>query len=334
VGLLFFSGAVLGQTGTSTLANPKVTFASAGLKQVQLEVCNDHGCETRIQQVVVLDPKPQILNMGSIPTQVGHGESVSFSAAATGRPALTYRWVLSNGSSSFVLAGNPAVWDTRLSGMGTYTGRLEVENNDGMARSTAFNLSVVQMTFADVPPSHWAWQAVETLYARGLTAGCRTDPLSYCPLANVTRAETAAFLVRATRGTSFEPAPATGVFSDVGLTFWAAPYIEQLYADDLTSGCGTNPLRYCPSSLLTRAEMAVFLLRARHGQAYAPPPATGAVFADVPATHWAAPWIERLHAEGITSGCATNPFRYCPDDTVTRAQMAAFLVRAFELTDP
>jgi hypothetical protein len=76
--------------------------------------------------------------------------------------------------------------------------------------------------------------------------------------------------------------------------------------------------------------MAVFLLRAEHGSGFTPPPATG-IFDDVPVSHWAAAWIEQLFNEEITSGCSSNPLLYCPDDTVTRAEMAVFLVRTFGL---
>ena len=77
--------------------------------------------------------------------------------------------------------------------------------------------------------------------------------------------------------------------------------------------------------------MAIFLLRAKHGATYLPPPASGTRFADVPATYWAASWIEQLATEGVTNGCATAPARFCPDAPVIRDQMAAFLVRAFSL---
>ncbi len=46
--------------------------------------------------------------------------------------------------------------------------------------------------------------------------------------------------------------------------------------------------------------------------------------------HWV-PYVERLFELGITKGCGVNPARYCPADRVTRAQMASFLVRAFNL---
>jgi hypothetical protein len=76
--------------------------------------------------------------------------------------------------------------------------------------------------------------------------------------------------------------------------------------------------------------MAVFLLRAKHGTSYSPPGVGGSTgFGDVAPNHWAAPWIKQLVAEGITAGCATN--KYCPESPVTRAQMAVFLLRTFDL---
>jgi hypothetical protein len=76
--------------------------------------------------------------------------------------------------------------------------------------------------------------------------------------------------------------------------------------------------------------MAVFLLKSKHGSNYSPPAVgAGTSFTDVPTTHWAAPWIKQLAAEGITGGCGTGV--YCPESPVTRAQMAVFLVRTFNL---
>jgi hypothetical protein len=116
------------------------------------------------------------------------------------------------------------------------------------------------------------------------------------------------------------------IFSDVPSTYWAVSYIESLYNAGITGGCSTSPLLYCPSSSVTRAQMAVFLLRGTHGSGYTPPAASGAVFGDVSTSTFAAAWIEQLAAEGITSGCGSG--NYCPDATVTRAQMAIFLLRS------
>ena len=71
-----------------------------------------------------------------------------------------------------------------------------------------------------------------------------------------------------------------------------------------------------------------FLLRAREGGVYTPAGATGG-FVDVPASHWAAAWIEQLAAESISTGCGGGAF--CPSGTVARDQMAVFLVKTFNL---
>jgi len=60
----------------------------------------------------------------------------------------------------------------------------------------------------------------------------------------------------------------------------------------------------------------------------APPTAT---FNDVPTTHPFFQFIEALHASGITAGCSAAPPLYCPDNPVTRAQMAVFLAKALGL---
>jgi uncharacterized protein (DUF1800 family) len=106
--------------------------------------------------------------------------------------------------------------------------------------------------------------------------------------------------------------------------------VETIARDGITSGCGGG--NYCPASFITRGQMAVFLLRAGHGSAYAPPPATGTIFADVQTSTAFANWIEELYTEGITGGCATGPLRYCPDSSVTRGQMAAFLLKVYHGT--
>ena len=93
----------------------------------------------------------------------------------------------------------------------------------------------------------------------------------------------------------------------------------------MTAGCG--PRLYCPDASTTRAQMAVFLLKAGQGSAYVPPACTGAVFNDVPCTGGPFdPWIEDLAARAITGGCGGG--NYCPAATVTRAQMAVFLLKA------
>jgi len=194
--------------------------------------------------------------------------------------------------------------------LGAYRARLEVP---------------VVARFNDVPTDFWAFSFIETLADNGVTSGCGND--NYCPEDPVSRAQMAVFLERGINGSDFVPTAATGnAFLDVGAGDFAANFIEQLASDGITAGCGNN--NYCPDAEVTRAQMAVFLLRAKYGAGYSPPTATG-VFSDVDLGYWAVHWIEQLASEGITSGCGNN--NYCPDAQVTRDQMAVFLVRTFGL---
>ena len=61
-----------------------------------------------------------------------------------------------------------------------------------------------------------------------------------------------------------------------------------------------------------------------------PSPTGDTPFTDVTPDVWWAKHVNRLAELEVTRGCATDPPRYCPDQPVTRAQMAAFLNRAFE----
>jgi uncharacterized repeat protein (TIGR01451 family) len=113
-------------------------------------------------------------------------------------------------------------------------------------------------------------------------------------------------------------------FTDVPRSHWAYRYVETILHYGVTAGCTADS--YCPAATLTRAEMAVLLLAARHGPGWVPPPPTGTVFSDVPVDHWAGAFIEELAAEGITGGC--GPGIYCPGNPITRAEMAVFLLVA------
>jgi hypothetical protein len=186
-------------------------------------------------------------------------------------------------------------------------------------------------TFVDVSSSHQFFSWIESLVDAGITAGCSASPPLYCPNAAVTRDQMAVFLLRGIHGAGYQPPAATGMtFTDVSTSTPFASWIEQFSREGITAGCTASPPQFCPGGGVTRAHMAVFLLRAKHGATYLPPDATG-MFADVPVTHPFADWIEQLWREGVTGGCGTSPLRYCPEDPVTRGQMAVFLVRTFQL---
>ncbi len=115
-------------------------------------------------------------------------------------------------------------------------------------------------------------------------------------------------------------------FADVVPADPFAPYIEKLFRNGITGGCGGG--NYCPGNAVTRAQMAVFLLKGKHGSSYVPPPCTG-IFPDVectPIPAFAVDWIEELSNEAITGGCGGG--NYCPGNPVNRAQMAVFLLKS------
>jgi len=125
------------------------------------------------------------------------------------------------------------------------------------ARAAAF-------TFADVPADYWAYGYIEQFATLGITTGCGGG--DFCPARGVTRAEMAAFLIRASQGSPFTPAiPATPTFADVPVNHPQYGYIEALVKLGVTTGCGTDERGqrlYCPDRGVTRAEMAVFIIRA------------------------------------------------------------------------
>ena len=179
--------------------------------------------------------------------------------------------------------------------------------------------------FLDVAASSPFHAPIEQMVRDGITSGCGGG--NYCPASSITRAQMAVFLLRAGHGAAYVPPPASGtIFADVGASDFAADWIEELYAEGITGGCATGPLRYCPNNAITRGQMAAFLLKVYHGTAYAPPPAQG-VFSDVPTSMPLAPWIEELARLSVTAGCGGTG--YCPANSVTRGQMAVFMTKTF-----
>ena len=103
--------------------------------------------------------------------------------------------------------------------------------------------------------------------------------------------------------------------------------INWMAAQGITKGCG--PRKFCPNDLVTRGQMAAFLVRALNLTA-----GSGANLFIDDNGHLFENDIDKLGTAGITRGC--NPpvnNRFCPNEVVTRGQMAAFLVRALGYTD-
>lgn len=99
-------------------------------------------------------------------------------------------------------------------------------------------------------------------------------------------------------------------------------HIAMMRLRGITSGCSQT--EYCPNSSTTRGQMAVFIIRGLIGENFPFP--VEPFFIDVPSSHPFFRYIQKMRELGITSGCSSN--EYCPDATVTRGQMAVFIIRS------
>jgi hypothetical protein len=178
--------------------------------------------------------------------------------------------------------------------------------------------------FLDVPPSNAFYTEIGKLSARGVTLGIGGG--NYGPSQLVSREQMAAFILRA-KGEFNPPTPASQRFNDVSPSNPFYNFIDRLAELQITLGCGGG--NYCPSQPVTREQMAAFMIRGL-GE-FTPTEPFEQRFQDVPLPNPFSAFIDSMAVRRITLGCATNPARYCPTGQVTREQMAAFLVRAFDL---
>jgi hypothetical protein len=125
-------------------------------------------------------------------------------------------------------------------------------------------------------------------------------------------------------------------------------YIEVMVRRGYTKGCGATAdpqFAYCPTLAVTRAQMAVFLIRAKmnnvfpttlsgiplaapYGDNFGVFTPTVAYFSDVPADAFA-PFIQKMRELRITNG--TGGATFSPNASLTRKEIATFVVRAFFL---
>jgi hypothetical protein len=184
------------------------------------------------------------------------------------------------------------------------------------------------ITFTDVSdPSASYFDAVNIMYELGITNGCLAVPLEFCPNESNTRGEMAKFMVIAIEGNSKFTYSPTPYFSDVPATYPFFSYIQKLYELGITDGCTTSPsLMFCPDDGVTRDQSAAFIIRARFASIPFNYPTTP-YFVDVPPSDPFFNYVQEMYYLGITNGCSSTPLMYCPAETLTRGEMAVFIVR-------
>jgi hypothetical protein len=213
-------------------------------------------------------------------------------------------------------------------------------------------------SFPDVPQSSVFYRKIETMLHSGITTGC--DPTHFCPSQAVPRSQMAIFIAKAIVGGppglpqqglvggKYYDCELAGIslFTDVAATDSFCRHVHVLAAQNVTLGCTATA--FCPNDPVTRLEMAGFVAKAMVAPGggakvpltYGPDPVTGLSyscdggspsvhFTDVPASDPFCKHVHFLWAKGIVGGCA--PTLYCPTGSVTRDQMAKFLVSAFQI---
>ena len=168
--------------------------------------------------------------------------------------------------------------------------------------------------------------SIETIAEWRITVGCdASDPRLFCPSQSITRRQMAAFLYRAvTHRWGTPPAPERQELGDVGEGAWYRLFADWAVANGVMEAAEGM---FDPGGVVTRADMARMLVAAfPHLN---PAPEAAGRFSDVEGVdEETVRAMEGLFGAGVTRGCATGPLRFCPNQPVTRAQMASFFVRA------
>jgi hypothetical protein len=200
----------------------------------------------------------------------------------------------------------------------------------GRLFTTAETITGTGQTFSDVAPDYWAYLQIEAAYRAGIVSGYPDG--TFRPETVVTRDQGAVFVARAVAGGDSKVPTSTQSYHcrDVQSTYWAYKYVQYLFEKGVITECNNYPYTLAATLPLTREVMSEWLAGALVGGASKVPagPAT-ATFKDVPTTYWAYKYIEYLAGQGLISGYPDGTFH--PTENVTRAQMAVFVTRAFDL---
>jgi hypothetical protein len=105
------------------------------------------------------------------------------------------------------------------------------------------------------------------MWTEKLTAGCRTNPLFFCPWDTTPREQAAVFGLIILHGPGYTPPPATGVFADMTISYWSTKWAEQAYIDKLIPACGTQAgsgkPKFCPNDQFSRDWAAYMIVIAK-----------------------------------------------------------------------
>jgi hypothetical protein len=209
-----------------------------------------------------------------------------------------------------------------LTGVG-FTETATVSLNTIAADSTGGSPQTLTVT----PPSSsctWSASTYNSWIQLSPLSGTGTGTLTVTLSPNTTGADLTGYIQINDASIYVTEAFTTQVFADVPPTYYDFDGVNLLSTEGVTNGCSAVPLDFCPTEDIIRSQVAIFLVRAvLHTDDF--PYSMTPHFTDVPVGSFGFQWIQKMYELGITQGCATGLF--CPNDQVTRDQMAIFLIR-------
>ncbi|MCP4306312.1 MAG: hypothetical protein GY788_15890 [bacterium] len=253
------------------------------------------------------------------PTAGAPGQPAVFSALvnAGGSGKIVYEWtVFEEGNPT--TTGNGSVFEFTPTQGGSHIIQAILSDDQSQTPATFLLFTALADVATSIFVEDIVWLADE-----GITRGCNPPGNDlFCPETAVTRGQMAAFLVRFL-GLTDDGGGNT--FTDDNDSVFEDD-IAKLAAAGITQGCNAAGTEFCPDQQVTRGEMAAFLVRTLGltGDAGSNTFIDDAdsVFQDD---------IAKLSAAGITAGCNDPGTLFCPEGSVTRGQMAAFLNRSNDL---
>jgi hypothetical protein len=177
------------------------------------------------------------------------------------------------------------------------------------------------ITFTDVGPLDYFYNAVRYLYCHGMISGYADN--TFRPYNNTTRGQLTKIVVLA-EGWQVD-CPTTPNFSDVPPTHTFYCYVETAVSHGIISGYADGTFR--PENNVTRGQLSKIVVLAEGWNIYSPPVPT---FSDVPASHTFYSFIETAYNHGIISGysCGTGCIEFRPGNNATRGQISKIVYLA------
>jgi len=275
---------------------------------------------------------------------------VQSSASVPPADGVSYIWSVTLGPADIVDGGSAQIaFLPFVAGVPIELSIFEFDTTHGCHSETSS--APIFVDFLDVPAGRALHDEVDAIAQHHVTNGCDIEG-DFCPNRTVNRLQMAAFLARAhdggdefipasgsVNGTPYDCDAGPSYFSDVPPSNPFCRHVNRIAALGITLGC--SPQAYCPSGIVSRGQMALFIAR-EIAPGGAPPSsysdgATGRSYdcsiapplTDVAANSATCNAVGYIWAKGIVDGFGDGTFH--PLGSLTRAPMAKFIARGFDL---